>query len=130
VDPNQSASVPDGPLAPGPIDKDSPHGLGRGSKKVPSVLPIGLLVTPEAYPGIVDQCGGLQGLARGFPRHPGRCQSAQLIVDNGDQPMSCRRIAAFDLPEDLGHIATQRILCYHPHRLVNSRIDDVDERFS
>jgi len=53
----------------------------------------------------VNQRSGLEGLAGGFVRHPGRGQLAQLFIDQREQFVGGVGIALLDGRQDVSHIA-------------------------
>src|SRR5262249_24086971 len=62
-------------LAAGLVDEDLAHGPGGRPEEVPPPLPAGVAVTDHFQVGLVDQGGGLEGLARGQPGGQGRRQT-------------------------------------------------------
>jgi hypothetical protein len=68
--------------APSLFDQDTAHRLGGGREEVAAAVP--LLVpasTDQPDVGLVDQCGGLKGLARLLLGHLLGCQLPQLVID-------------------------------------------------
>jgi len=57
--------------------------LGRGREEMSAVLPACRAGSSEPQPGLVDEGGGLQGLARGLVRHLVRRQFAEFLVNYG-----------------------------------------------
>ena len=82
-----ATAMPVGSLVPGIVNEDAPHGFGGGGEKMGAVLPDGLAVAAGKEPGFVDEGGGLQGLARGFAGEFLRGEFAQLVADQGQQPL-------------------------------------------
>lgn len=72
-------------FAPGNVDEDAAHRLGRGGEEVGAILPISIFGTAEAEPGLVNESGRLKGVVRRFGRHLVRGQFAQFVVKEGQQ---------------------------------------------
>ena len=70
---------------PGALHQDPAHGFGRRGKEMGAILPRRLAIGPEPQPGLVDQRGGLQGLAGRLLGHLVRGESAQLFVNQRQQ---------------------------------------------
>lgn len=75
------AAVAFGLLAPGIVNKDTPHRFGSGREEVRAILPGRLAIAPEAKPGFVNQRGGLERLAGRFVQQFLLRQRAEFIVN-------------------------------------------------
>src|SRR5262249_48110865 len=74
------------PLAPGVVDEDAAHGLGGGGEEVAAAVPVlGLLAADQSEVGIVDEGGRLEGLPGPLLGQSCRGESAQFVVDQGQQ---------------------------------------------
>jgi hypothetical protein len=111
------------PLAPGLVDEDAAHGLGGGGEEVAPAVPVLDLVhvhQPEVR--LVDQGGGLEGLARLLLGQLLRRQPAQLLVDQ-QQLVGGARVALLDGRQDA------RDLTHRRHRKSHrSRRNNLSER--
>ena len=83
--PPLAAAVAGGAFAPGAINQNPPHRLGGRSKKMRTVREVGHIAAHESKPRLVHQRSGLQGVARGFLRHPAGRQPAQFFVNQRQQ---------------------------------------------
>ena len=64
VDPGAAPAVTAPALPPGGLDEDSTHGLGGRGEEVPAAVPVlGLSAADQPKVGLVDEGGGLEGLA-------------------------------------------------------------------
>ena len=78
-------------VAAGAVHEDSPHGLGRGTKEVRSILKLKLFRASQPKVGFIHQRGRLQRVARTLGSHFAGCyrpqfsknQSIELIEGNG-----------------------------------------------
>lgn len=93
------AAVPGGVFSPSIVDKNAPHGFGGRREEVGTVVPHGLIVA-DAEPNLMDECGGLEGLAWVFPRKAGGGKVTQLVVYEGQQLRARLRIALLDPLQD------------------------------
>ena len=67
----------------GVVDQDAAHAFRGRREEVGAIAPRGLLVAAETEPDLVDERGGLEGLAGRLPRQLGGGQPAQFVVDQG-----------------------------------------------
>ncbi len=85
------------PLAPGVLDEDAAHGLGRRGEEVAPAVPGPHRVRiHQPQIGLVDQGRGLERLARLLVREPQGCQLPQLVVDQRQQLLGGPRVALLD----------------------------------
>jgi hypothetical protein len=78
--------MPVAALAAGVFDEDAAHGLGRGGEEVAPAVPLRRVRwSDQPQVGLVDQGGGLEGLARLLPGDPRRCELPKLVVDERQQ---------------------------------------------
>jgi hypothetical protein len=68
---------------PGVVDPNPSHSLGRGGEAV--ALAVDVLVADEAQVGLVDQGGGVQGVAGGLRGHPRGGEPPQLVVNEREE---------------------------------------------
>ena len=68
-----------------------------------AVLPLGLLVTTEPQPCLMDQRGGLQRLCRRLVGHLVRRQLPQFLVNKGQEPFGTA-FAPFDCLKNLSDV--------------------------
>ncbi len=67
-------------------------------------FPLPVVRTPQAEPGLVDQSGGLEGLAGTFLGELVRGQAAQFVIDQRQQFRAVMRFAALDCLQHAGHV--------------------------
>jgi hypothetical protein len=73
------------------LDQDTPHRLGRGSKKVGSTVPADFLfcllrrIADEAEVCLMHQGSWVEGLSWAFLRKLGRSQASEFVVDEGGE---------------------------------------------
>jgi hypothetical protein len=94
-----------------PLDKDSPHGLGRGYEEVAFTLPL-LVGTQQAKIGLVNQLSRLKRLPWHFPCELPAGQPAQLSVQDPHKLVGRPLVSVLDpLNElrDFGHWSEQRL---------------------
>jgi hypothetical protein len=92
-------------LPAGLIDQDVAHGRGR-EEVAPAVPVVAPVPADEPDVGLVDQGGGLEGLARLLVAQPGGGQLPQLVVDEREQAGGGMGAALSDggqHPRDVGH---------------------------
>jgi len=70
-------------LRPCVIDEYPPHGLGGGGEEVPA--PVERLVADEPQVRLVDEGGGVQGVAGGLGGHAYGGEGPQLVVHEWEQ---------------------------------------------
>jgi len=101
-------------FAPGGVEKDATHGLGRGAKEVSPAAPFAVQVgTDQANVGLVDESSRLKGLSRLFVRQVCGGELPQLLADVRQQ---FRRGLGIDLvqgAQDLGDIGHYRRIRWH-----------------
>jgi hypothetical protein len=78
-----------------------------------AILPPHLPHIDQPDKGLVDQRGGLQGVADAFVRHVAACEAAQLVMDERHQPFQRGLIAAApvdqqprDISRTIDHLKT------------------------
>ncbi len=104
VNPVLAAAMAESPFAPGVLNEDAPHCLGRRGEEVASAVPLLVSLTSQPEPSLVHQRGRLQGLARGLPGHLGGSQTAQFLVEQRQQPLRCLRVPGVNGFKDLRHL--------------------------
>ncbi len=104
VDPIEAAGVADARLAPGVLDEDAPHGLGRRAEEVAAAVPrLCIVMTHQAQVRFVDQGRRLKSLAGFLPGETGGGQLAEFLVDQRQEPVGGAGVALFDRFEDPRH---------------------------
>jgi hypothetical protein len=84
------------------LDQNPPHRLSRSRKEVATAVPVlGFLDVHKPDVRLVHQRRRLQGLSRLLVDELGRSQFAKLVVHEGQQFHGRRRIAGFNLGQDL-----------------------------
>ena len=68
----------DPPPLSGRLDQDAPHRLGRRGEEVAAAVK--LLIADESQVRLVDEGGGVEGVARRLGRHPRRGQPAESVI--------------------------------------------------
>src|SRR5262249_16125098 len=97
------------PLAAGAFDEDAAHGLGRGGEEVAAAVPLRRVGrADQAEVGLVDQGGGLEGLAGLLLRQLGPRQLPQFVVDEGQQLVGGLRVSLLDSTQDARHLTHRR----------------------
>ena len=76
------------------VQQDTAHQLGGDRKKLTPAFPIDIPGGREPKVELVNQGRGLQGMSRTFLIKKGRCEMAQLVVDETRQPVE-RLLVAF-----------------------------------
>jgi hypothetical protein len=79
------AAVLDGALAAGLVDEDVAHGAGGGGEEVAAGVPAGVRITDKAQVGLVDEGGGLEGVAGGRFGESRAGEGAEFVVDEGQE---------------------------------------------
>jgi len=100
-----AAAMTHGSLAPGAFDEDAPHRLGGGGEEMAPAIEFRVGIAHEPKPGLVDERRGLQRVARRFPRHFGRRQLAQFLIDQRQQFIRGLGVASLDRRENAGNVA-------------------------
>ena len=72
-------------MAPGMVDQNAPHHLGRNGEKMGTILPLHVLVIHQAHVGFVDQSGGLQAIAGAFASHVAARQAVEFVINDWGQ---------------------------------------------
>src|SRR5262249_41315679 len=90
----------------GIVDEDAAHGLGGGREEVTAAVPVlGLFDVHQPQVRLVDQGGGLEGLARLLLGQPLGREPAQFVVDQRQELRGGGRIALLDGRQDTGDVA-------------------------
>lgn len=100
-----ASAMPGRLFSTGAVHEDAPHGLRRRDEKVRATLPLPLILLNDPQPGLVNECGRLESLTRRFPRHLGRGECAQFLVNQRQQFLSGFGIALLNAVEDAGEVA-------------------------
>ena len=80
-----AAAVAQGASAPGVFDENAAHRLSCGAEEVGAPVELWVRIADQPQPGLVDERGGLQRLARRFLRHARRGQFTQFFIDQRQQ---------------------------------------------
>src|SRR5262249_22717741 len=88
-------------LSPGPLDEDPPHGLGGGGEEVAAAVEV--LVTHQPQIGLMDQRGGVEGMAGGFRGQARGGELPQLVVDERQEVGSSLAVAGSGSVKEAGH---------------------------
>jgi hypothetical protein len=81
------------------IDQESAHHLTRHTIEVCAVSPVDVSLVDQFHVGLVDQCGGLEGMARAFPSQLARGDAAHFVIDERQQSIERVPIASGPLDE-------------------------------
>jgi hypothetical protein len=73
-----------------------------------AVLPVDTSLIDQLQVGLVDQCGGLEGVVGSFPPQLARCDAAQLVVNERQQSIEGVPIAPGPIEEHRGDVAGRR----------------------
>jgi hypothetical protein len=101
-----SAAVAEAALAAGALDQDAAHRLGGRGEEVATVGKG--LIASQAKIGFMHQGRGLEGLPWFLLGELLRCQSAQLLVDQRQQPLGSLGVAVLNGRQDAGDFVHQR----------------------
>src|SRR6266436_2118595 len=82
-----------GLFAAGIINENSAHSFGCGVEEMDASVPLDVLHSGKAQPGLVNEGGRLQSLARSFTGHFVSCQAPELVIDQRKQFLRGIRIA-------------------------------------
>jgi hypothetical protein len=95
-----------GGVAPtGVVDEDQAHGLGGGGEEVAAVGDVGEgVAVEESEEDLVDEGGGLEGVAGPLAAQEPAGDAAQLGVDGADESLLGVLAAGADLAEEGGQI--------------------------
>ena len=92
-------------LAPGRVDQNPPHRLGRGSEEVsPTVPALGAFCVYQPQVGFVHQRRRLQRLTGLLLGQLLRCQLAQLVINEWQELFRGVRVALLDGGQDVSDI--------------------------
>ncbi len=87
------------------IDQDSSHRFGRGSKKVPAILPLWLVCrSDQSEIRFVNESGGLKCLTRSFVCHSCFSEFTQFAIDERKQVGRGLPIARFYRNQDMRYV--------------------------
>jgi hypothetical protein len=89
----------------GVIDKDATHGLRGNGVEMSPVEILGLGLVHKLDIGLVNQGGGLQGVAGALVAKVRGGEGMQLVVDNGQEDIGSARFAFADAEQDLGDVS-------------------------
>jgi hypothetical protein len=107
--PFEPAAVLDSLLPTRLLDQDPSHCFGSGGEEVASIVPVrfvsAALGDDQPQPCLVNQCGGLKGLARSFPGELRGGKPAQFVVEQGQQFIARMAFAILNPLQDLRHLA-------------------------
>jgi pimeloyl-ACP methyl ester carboxylesterase len=98
-----------------PLGQDPAHGLGSSGEEMSATFPPLSLGGHESEVGLMDEFGGMEGLPRGLVRETAGRQTAQFLVDEGDQFLGRAPFAPLNRLEDDGGVAHGTSSpCLHP----------------
>ena len=72
-------------MPPGMVHQDAAHGLGGHPEELGPVLPARLALVDQPQVGLVDEGGGLQGVAGVLAPEVALGLAVQLVVDDGHE---------------------------------------------
>src|SRR5436309_6584140 len=87
------------------IDESSAHSFSCGVEEMDASVPLDVLHSGKAQPGLVNEGGRLQSLARSFTGHFVSCQAPELVIDQRKQFLRGLRIATCLGFENTGDVA-------------------------
>jgi hypothetical protein len=100
------AAVFEAALAPGVLDENAAHGLGRGGKEGAAAVPVRRRpIVDQAQIRFMYQGGGLKRLAGALLGQSLSGQLAQLVINQRQQLCRSLGIALFDGTKDVGDLA-------------------------
>ena len=101
-----TAAVSNRLFAASSVNQNAPHRFSSRTEEMRSAIPLLILVSSQAQPRFVNERGWLQSVAGSFIRHLRRRQSAQFVIDKGEQFIGGLGIAgpgAFENARDVAH---------------------------
>jgi hypothetical protein len=105
VHPLAVVAVFDAFLAPGALDQDAAHGLGRRGEEMTPAIPVRLLTAAEqAQVGLLDQGRGLERLPGPLVGQSLCCQQSQLVINQRHELAGGVWVALFDGRQDLSDL--------------------------
>src|SRR5438552_2285928 len=87
------------------IDQNAPHGLCRNRDEMRAALPIDVSAFGKAQIRLVDESGGLKGMAWPFPFHVRLREPVQLIVHQRKEPFASSGISALHCIQQNGNVS-------------------------
>jgi len=88
----------------GMIDEDAAHEGGGEGEEVGAALPIDAVVADEFEPGLVDEGGGLEGVAGSFVLKVVSGEAAEFVVGEGSEFVESGGFAGAPSEEQLGEL--------------------------
>ena len=82
--------------------------LAATPQELGAVAPVDPPLVHQPEVGLVDQGGGLEGVAGGFPAQVGRCKTVQLLVQHREHLVEALLVAAAPVQQPLGDGALRR----------------------
>jgi len=99
-------AAPGGLFSASVLDEDAAHRFRCGIVEVAAVIPFLCdLLVDEPHIGFVDERRWLKRMIRRLLRHPGCRQFPQFVINQRQQILRRRRIARFNLLQDLRDVA-------------------------
>jgi hypothetical protein len=87
-----------------------------------SPIPGTLFVTGNFQPGFMNQGRSLERMLIAFAREPMRRQSAQLLIDQGEQFLRCLRVAPLDALENVSDLTHEPNAWEVARRTISQRL--------
>src|SRR4051812_11763587 len=97
-----AAAVTHGRLPASRLNEDSPHRFRGGGEEVPAAVEV--LVADQPQVRLVDQGGGVEGVAGGLGRYARGGERPQFVVDERQEVGSGLWVAGRGSIEEAGHI--------------------------
>jgi len=79
------------------------HQICGGPEKVRPALPADFPLVMEVNEGLVDKCGSLEGVSRGFMQHVPVSYPAQLLIHQGHQLIQGYLVAVSTPPQEFSN---------------------------
>jgi hypothetical protein len=92
-------------FAPGVVDKDLLHRRGGRLEEMPAIGEVLVALSRDLQPGLMHECGGLQGLSGFLIRHPDDSELAQLLINKREQLIGGLGVTLLNAVEDACDVA-------------------------
>jgi hypothetical protein len=90
------------------IDQDAAHDLRRDTKEMRPILPIDVALVDQSKVHLMNEGRRLQGMVRPLLPQLARGHAAQLRIDERQQPVEGRPVAAAPVAEQSGDVASRK----------------------
>src|SRR5947208_1163161 len=74
-------------MAPGMVDQDAPHHLGRNREEMGAILPLHAPIIHQSHVGLIHQGSRLERVAWVLALHVAVSQAAEFVINNRREPL-------------------------------------------